>query len=187
MLRLFYGDLEDEAILYYLYMMSDGELSHNEEKLFNEICKDLDLEDYEKQKVVARCRELVSDPTEAYELIIQENLDEKVGKGLFGYENESSTARIVWNLINLGYADNVYSENENKIVNHLTDKWNVKPEIKQEMIDTADTILALQKQKEWIIKTFKSGSKCYNKEKQIDTEITKLLSDIKLTIEEIKM
>ena len=188
MLVMLDGASKDEAMLYYLYMMSDGELSYSEKKLFDEICMDLNLGNDEKKEVAAKCKELVSCPTEAYEVIIREKLDEKAGKGFLGIgKNASSIARIVWNLINLGYADNVYSDKEKEIVNHLTTRWNVAPEIKREMIDTADTMLALAKQKEWIIKTFKSESERENKEKQVDTEMIKLLSDIKLTIEEITL
>ena len=56
-------------------------------------------------------------------------------------KNASDLARIIWNLIKLGYADTVYSEEEKEIVNYLVDKWDISVEVYQEMIDIADTIL----------------------------------------------
>lgn len=34
----------EQAKLYYLYMMSDGEVSEKEENLFKEICRSLELD-----------------------------------------------------------------------------------------------------------------------------------------------
>ena len=80
-------------------------------------------------------------------------------------------ARIIWNLVNLGYADKNYSDNEREIVDFLIARWNINKEIYQEMVDTADTILGLIKQKEWIM---------FNDNKIIMNEIKSesLISDI---------
>ena len=51
----------------------------------------------------------------------------------------------------------------------------------------ASTILALTKQKEWVVSTYSRGSLRDKKEKDIDSEIEQLLGDVKLTIEELKM
>ena len=55
------------------------------------------------------------------------------------------------------------------------------------MVDIADTMLALTKQKEWIVSTFDKGSLRDEKEKKIDSEIGKMLTDIRLTIDELTM
>lgn len=40
-----------QAKLYYLYMMSDGEVSDGEKKLFDKICKELYLDADDKKQV----------------------------------------------------------------------------------------------------------------------------------------
>lgn len=178
---------KEEAMLYYLYMLSDGEISYSEEKLFNEICKELNLNEEVKQSVIARCKEIAQDPKVAFDVIMNEKIDEQVFRDLVGLNHASSRARIIWNLVNLGYADTCYSEEEQKIVKHLLAKWRVNSEVYQEMVDTADTMLALTKQKEWVISTFPKGSERDEKTKKIDSQINTMLSDIKLTIKELTM
>lgn len=188
MFGMFGTGQKEEAMLYYLYMMSDGEVSYSEEKLFNEICKELNLSEEDKQLAVVRCKEIAKDPKATLDVIMSEKIDEQVGRAWLGLKKDtSSLAKIIWNLVNLGYADTYYSEEEKRIVKHLLEKWEVSPEVYQEMVDTADTILALTKQKEWVISKFPKGRERDEKEKKIDTEINTMLSDIKLTIEELTM
>ena len=58
--------------------------------------------------------------------------------------------KVIWTLINLGYADAEYSQPEKKVVRHLVKVWNIKEEIVSEFIDTAETILSLTRQIEWL-------------------------------------
>ncbi len=178
---------KEEAMLYYLYMMSDGEVSYSEEKLFAEICKGMNMNEEDKQDAIDKCREIAPNPKSAFNVIMNEKLDDQVEKDWFGLKNPSTLARIIWNLVNLGYADTNYSEEEKEIVNHLINKWEIRPEIYHEMVDTADTILALIRQKEWIASTFDKGSLRDEKERRIDSEISMMLSDIKITIDELTM
>ncbi len=178
---------KEEAMLYYLYMMADGEVSYSEEKLFAEICKEMKIDEYDKQVVIDGCNEITKESTDILNVIIRENLDYQVGQGWSGFKDASALARIIWNLVNLGYADSDYSESERKIVKHLLEKWGVKQEIYLEMVDTADTMLALTKQKEWIYSTFDKGQLRDEKEKRIDLEFERMLSEIMITIDELTM
>lgn len=47
-----------QAKLYYLYMMSDGEVSDEEMKLFDKICKELYLNADDKNQVRQECNEI---------------------------------------------------------------------------------------------------------------------------------
>lgn len=181
---------KEEAMLYYFYMLSDGEKTYSEEKFFDEICSELSLSEEEKCLVAETCEEIISaDPMPVFETILSEKLDEILEKESFGIEkkDDSSLARIIWNLVNLGYADTYYSEEEKEIVSYLVKRWKIKQEVYQEMVDTADTMLALTKQKEWVISTFPKGRARDEKEKRLDSEISTMLSDIKITIEELTM
>mgnify|MGYP001151783763 CR=1 FL=1 len=55
---MFEDNKEGEAILYYLYMMADGEISPGEKKIFGTICKELDISADDRKAIIARCGEL---------------------------------------------------------------------------------------------------------------------------------
>lgn len=178
---------EEEAMLYYLYMMSDGEVSFNEAMIFNAICKELEIDNATKDRLIAKCEKLAEGGKDPFRVILRERIDAKAEQDWIGRKDESSLARIIWNLVNLGYADSFFSDEEKKIVNHCKARWSIDPEVYQELIDTADTMLALAKQKEWIAATFSESSTREEKEKSIDAEIMGLLDDVKLLLEELAL
>ncbi len=178
------GQIE-EAMLYCLYMMSDGEISYSEEKLFNKICAELELSTDDKIQALTSCNKIADDIKSVKDFVEGDRFGEliewKIDTG-----NATNTARIIWNLVNLGYADKQYSEEEQHIVSFLVDRWHVNKEVLREMIDTAETILSLEGQKEWLMKTF-SSSERDKREKTIDVAIKKLFEDMKITIDELTM
>lgn len=195
-----------EAALYYLYMMSDGEVSPGEKKMFNTICKELCINDDDKKEIIDECTKLAREYTDILGAIVDKVINEN-GEVMWKDNSEGTSifkvfgnlftqgyvykAKVLWNLVNLGYADKVYSEPEQRIVRYLIDKWfddrSVGMEIYQEFLDTADTILALTKQKEWIKQTFSDTNDEKKKEREISNEIKQLLSDVELSIEELTM
>ena len=84
-----------EAILYYLYMMSDGEISYDEEKLFNEICKELKLNESDKETVIAEANKIVSDSSSIISAIKDNKFDPD---DIFSLFRKSSFAIKIWNL-----------------------------------------------------------------------------------------
>lgn len=176
---------EQEASLYYLYMLADGDVSYSEEKNFDQLCDEMEIQGDTKKQIIEKCEQIGKG--NVLSVIMNEKIDDEVGKSFFGLYDKSVLARIIWNLINLGYADAVYSDAEKKIVKHLVDKWSVDKEVLQEFIDTADTMLALTKKKDWISTTFNKGAESDKREKETDGELKKLLEDVKLTIQELTM
>ena len=180
-----------EATLYYLYMMADGKVSQEEVTLFDTICKEMELNSESKQAVIQKSKEMAEGSSDLLNIIIENKIDDQAVIQGFGaifstMRDASSRGRIIWNLVNLGYADKVYSDEEKVIVKYLVDKWSVNADILQEFVDVADTMLALTKQKQWVSATYK-GEKREKKEEQISSQITELLQDVKLTISEITM
>lgn len=173
---------EKEAKLYYLYMMSDGGISYGEELLFDTICADLQVNELEKNNVIKKCKDINNAQDVALDIIKSESKydfsDPYIAK---------ECARIAWNLVNLGYADKIFSEEEKEILSYLVKKWKVDDELFHEMIDTCDTIFALTKQKEWVKSTYLSENESDEKERMIDAEIESLLEDFRLSINEIEM
>lgn len=184
---MYENNTTEEGKLYYLFMMADGEVAYSEEKIFNQICKELEIESETKEKIIENCKDKVKESKDLFSVIVREKIDEEAGSNWFGLRDASSLARIIWNLIDLGYADSTYSDEEKKIVNYLVNKWSVDEEILQEFVDTADTMLALSKQKEWLLSVFPKGLERDKKEKQMDEQIKEMLEDVKLTISELTM
>lgn len=179
---------ENEAKLYYLYMLADGEVSDEEEKLFNEICKKLKVEENEKMSIIEVCKSMSQKGDNTLDIITNAGIDISASKSIFNtLRSKADLTRVIWNLINLGYADSVYCEAEKQIVNYLVNEWSVDMEIYNEFINTSEVILALTKQKEWLKSVNISEVEKHEKEKNINDNIAQLMNDIKITISELEM
>ena len=199
---------KNEGMLYYFYMMSDGEITHNEEKLFEKICVELGITESEKQEIISSCNDILDFNRASIENVLCGKSKSKkvmeIAEGFlsafngssgsfyssfetYEHESEDKLTRIIWNMINLGYADEHFTDEEKRIVKHFVKKWNIKEEIYFELIDIADTMLALEKQREWLLSTYSKGKKRNEKEKKIDKATNELLSDVKITIKELSM
>ncbi len=186
-----------EAKLYYLYMLSDGAISYGEKKLFDSICKELKITDEDKEELVKECQELIEGQAKAVLDIIKEKLCEEknpregdrdkllLNRFVFGANKKlHPSPHIIWNLVNLGYADATYSEEEKEIIEYLLNCWDIKPELYQEFKDTADTLLSMETYKEWVLTKFGKGQEREKREEEVDFEMQHLLNDVKLTIRE---
>lgn len=91
----------------------------------------------------------------------------------------------MWNLINLAYADTHYSIEEREVVDFLRDFWEISESLYQEMIDVAETMLALEKHKSWVENTITDDDVKLEKIKQIKTDIKFSHDSIKATISEL--
>lgn len=99
-------------------------------------------------------------------------------------DDKAAQAQTIWTLINLGYADSDYSEAEKKIVKYLTEKWEVDPVLVAELDDTADALLALSRQKEWIQTTSKSRSDKNKFIEELDRSIAAMYANVEVSISE---
>lgn len=161
----------DQAKLYCLYMTSDGQISEQERELFTEICEELGLNYSEKKQIIEEC-----------EAIPAEDKFDKIKELIYGPVDRET---ILWNLINLGYADTKYTDQERKIVEFLKSYWNVRDDLYEEMIDVAETCLALEEYKNWV----EDHEELDNKEEkinQIKKDINVSLKDIQTTLSELR-
>ena len=144
-----------QAKLYYLYMMSDGDVSDCEKKIFDKICKDLYLDTDDKKRIQQECNEICNMEHMACIEVVEKNIEESYIYGtldidLNQYIFEEDKAKILWNLVNLGYADSHFSIAEREVVDCLREYWEIPNSLYQEMIDVAETCLSLEKHKLWI-------------------------------------
>ena len=105
-----------------------------------------------------------------------------VGKNI--NKNKVRQAHTVWTLINLGYADTVLVPSEQKVIDYLVSVWEMDKVLTAALFDTAETMLALQMKKEWVISTDKAPEEKDKLCAEIDKEIEKMYDDVKLTISE---
>ncbi len=205
----------EEAGLYYLYLMSDGKISPPQKKLFDEICQKLGLSSNKQQEIIATCKDSLksrsayevivgeklaaavadgdysSDNHFSCSVVDERGADWKL-RWSMGWDSRgdcdrhvSLCAGIIWNLVKLGYTDPISSDNKKHIIAHLLDKWEIAPEVYQEMLDIADTVEALRKQMNWAEKTLPPGSKRESKLKSLGEKIEKILADAEITINEL--
>lgn len=106
--------------------------------------------------------------------------------GWFAFSDEDKLFSI-WTMISLGYPDNEYSENEKRIVNHLVEKWSIDSSTVSAMIDTVETMLALEKKKLWAKSTSMSDDDINRIIADADADIKRLFHTIEVTISEAEI
>lgn len=176
----------DQARLYYLYMSSDGEVSANEKKLFTSICKGLCVDTDDRNVIIKECKKENLSCIE----ILKKNAEGEYSYGGFNLDlgrgvSNNDKAVIMWNLINLGYADTYYTNEEREIVDFLRKYWKIDDSLYCEMIDVAETILSLEKQKKWVEEVMPESELKKEKLKKIKTNIKFVQETIKTTLSEI--
>lgn len=200
-------DNRSQAKLYYLYMMADGDVSEHEIKLFESICKELYIETEEKNSIIKECHDIVNKEKLNCLKVLEMNAGEisiddyslldldinkyksDVGYGFFLFEHENYVKEktlIIWNLINLGYADGYYTIYEIEVVKFLLKYWNIKDSLYEEMIDVAETILSLVNHKKWVEETMPESIKRKVKLIDIENNIKFVQDTIKTTISELE-
>lgn len=99
-------------------------------------------------------------------------------------KNKVRQAHTIWTLINLGYADSMLVPSEQKVIDYLISIWEMDDVLTRALFDTAETILALQAKKDWILSTDKTEEEIDELCNEIDKEIKKMYIDVELTISE---
>lgn len=177
---------ETQLQFYSLFLLSDGKWTLEEEKYLDDICKKMKIGDDTKKKIITYCQSLQLNEDDNSERVIHE-MDQALSGMFFFPEIKYSKKKqieVIWTMLNLGYADREYSIPEKKVVQHLIKKWEVKPVIVSELIDTADTILLLTRQKEWLKTTGLPYDEIGERINVVERKIQLMFDNIKVTIAE---
>lgn len=177
--------------IYYFFMLVDGKCTKDELVKFETICKSLKVNADGKREAISFCEKAIhienSDNSAQVIREIKKLLKNESSSFLFygslKYDKKVQT-RVIWTLINLGYADVNYSESEKRIVSFLADCWDLNSVVFADMYDTAETILALTKQKEWLKTTNKSYDAIAAGINEINKNIEQMFKNIELLISE---
>ena len=178
-----------QAKLYYLYMMADGAVSDGEIKLFDKICKELYLDSDDKKRIMQECNEIGNKEKMNCIDVVERNAEESYMSGVLDidlnkYASDGDKAKILWNLVNLGYADSAFTIDEREVIDYLREYWEIPDSLYQEMIDVAETCLALEKHKKWI-EGLPDNDYKLEKKKQVKKDIKQVQETILTTISEI--
>ena len=169
-----------------LFMYADGESSPSEVKYLDDIIAKGNLPKAVIEDFYTFCGKIsLKLPTGTAKAVISE-IDELLREiGPWGI-NESKTmqAQTIWTLINLGYADSEYSEAEKTVVKHLVKRWEMDPALVAELNDTAETILALTLQKEWIQTTSKPYTVIHGIIQELERNLASMFANVEISISE---
>lgn len=191
------GKLQQMKI-YFLFMYADGESSPSETKYLNDILAKSSLSEESVREFQIFCGKMTLKLSTGNPKTVIAEIDELLGEkkaslkivrniSLFlGDLDASKTmqAQTIWTLINLGYADSEYSEAERAVVNHLIERWEMDPILVAELNDTAETILALASQKEWIQTTSKPYAEINSIIQELDRNIAAMFANVETSISE---
>lgn len=177
--------------IYYFLMLADGKCSAGEKTKFTSICKSMDVDDDDKKEVIDFCENAIhvsnSDNSPKVIREITKLLAEEENS-IFSFEslnrNKCKQVETVWMLINLGYADIEYSEAEKKVVSFLADYWEIDAFTLADLNDTAETVLALARQKEWVKTTSKPYDVVSANIAKIDEAISRMAKNVEILISE---
>lgn len=186
--------------IYYYFMLCDGEIQTDEKKLFESICSSMNISMNEKNEIIEYCNKKISNlyylKCNDYIFLIKEVLNDRNSYNslinmLFYINisneiktNKNEEVELLWNFINLSYANEEIHENERKIIDFFINFWEIDSAIVSELFDTVETISVLIKQKQDIKKSRNNYDEITNVLNNIDKDIERLSNNIQITISE---
>lgn len=189
-----------------LFIKVDGACDEAEEALLNKVYQEMNINESLKEEVLYDCASIsvergdnscgiiaaidrIVDDLGSYSSLSRASTEHAFhGPAMFPGAKKGPTvqANLLWTLINLGYADKIYTSAERKVVRHLAKIWNINKNLVTEFEDTADTILLLTNQQTWL-KT-ESGwgyDKINERLKEIDKQVELMSKNLETSISEI--
>ena len=195
-----YGVKEEQLKIFNLFLMADGKITTQEKAKLDAIYNAMKIEKEDREQIEAYCTDALyadgaNDNSSQIIQIIKALLGEKESNTYLFMSffreklnyNKSEQINTIWNLINLGYSDNDYSAPEKKIVKFLCTFWSIDKKVIKELEDSAETLVALYSQKEWIKTTNKSYDEINRFIENIENDINQISKNIVLTMEEIEL
>lgn len=177
---------KNELKIYYLFMLVNGECSEGENDRFDSLCKEYNIDSSEKKEIISESEKVLETFGNRFDLIKEEicKIVDENTKDFFSFFYSCDKKRLIWTLLNLGYADEEFSDIEKNIVDLLATNFKLEKVDYEEMIDSAETILSLVKEKEWLKTTRRPYDEVTNKIAKTDEAIKHLYENIELLITE---
>lgn len=175
--------------LYALFMIVDGEASDAEKARLNSIFGQANLGGAERREILDCCKEANFHSGDNSDRMIEMFRKLVTDSTLINEENNVAQnrcmqAETIWTLLNLGYADEVFPEPEQKVIQYMIKWWGMKDVLVNELVDTADTLLLLTKQKERLNAADNAQKSSKERIQEIDRRMDLMFGNIKATIAE---
>ena len=139
-------------IIYYL-MAADGEVFHDEEEKYYDICRELYKNfDSDKDDIKKECThqlEKVIDTEDYYDVMI-EGMAEAIADAQDKVKVGISPKLLLWDLLVIAYSDEQYSESERKLIKYVSRKLDISKSVFLEMENSMLTLMALEEEEAWI-------------------------------------
>lgn len=165
---------EEKLVLLLLAMKIDG-IKDEERKLFNEVAKDYGIDD--TKEIKAKAKELLS-LDEPINEVFEEYAKEVIQVGKY-YAQDN--AKFLWTLINMGFIDKDYSDNERKLVDSYCEIAKIDKAIARQMEDITRSISVMLEQKDFVdnstLKVSKAKIMCEELDKS-ETILKKQISEL---------
>lgn len=168
--------------IYYLLIMADGTCTKNEVQKFNALCDSLDIQESERKAAIDYCEGNVSEDFVRHIIDIgneRKKLIEKINHNCFtrsAIENNPDDLQplflaILWNLIDLGYADGELKREEIDFIEALAIEWKIPADSRKELYETAETIQALCRKIAWVRQSDLTDAEKQKAEKKVNDQI----------------
>lgn len=140
------------ALKAFYYLMSVDGVTSFEKERFHEIGLEILPDDFEsiQEDIISECNyqiESVSKDYERYD-IIQEGIDAALSDTVTDVESGVVPRLLVWNMLSLAHSDDDYSDNENRLIAHVTRILQIEKSVFVEMKQLISTISSVQKELE---------------------------------------
>jgi len=175
------GTRIDQVKSVYLFMSLEGEISKDNEVRIKELANDLKLSISEFPSIVRACENIIGlsfDNDDRFDTILEHLV--KFGKE----KSESEKVQILWLLVNCAFYDGEYNQNKKRFLRKLSRLWEIENNvvILSEMEDTAETLLDLEKHKEWIKTTNYPYDYTHSVVEELDKNKQELANNISLLV-----
>lgn len=170
--------------LSYLFLMQDGECTPSGLSKFQSLCKAMNVSSEEESEIIRECNDFISACHFPYTdgRFMEEWMQRIVGE--VG-SNKVKQAEIIWDLLNL--TDTVTESSQSRYsltLPGLVDYWEFDYEVYAALKDTAETISAITRQKEYLRTIDRPYLHIARRLEELDRKISQLTQDAKLLIEE---
>ena len=167
-------------IIYYLMLSDRGVLTEEEEK-YREIAAGSGYEEAVKLSVIeeeciAQIEKAVDE--EDYFEVIREGIEQELR--IFEEEEAVITPEaLVWDLIIVANSDMDYSDTERKLIKMVSRRLNVEKAVFLEMENAMETLVAIEKEEDWIKTTDRSYAEIDSVVKELERRKEAVLESIK--------
>lgn len=169
---------KEGALKAFYYLMSVDGVTTFEQERFQEIGIELLGKNFseEKETIIAECEKTI-DAVEADDErsdVIQEGIDQALSEVAKVIEDGVIPRLLVWNMLTLAHSDSDYSENENRLINHVARILQIDKSVLAEMKQLISAAHSVQEEKE----TLEKSARPYAEVRPLIDELEKRLQTI---------